>query len=352
MTIATIDNLIIKLQKFATVTRSAEWWAFKGAPVLATAYATASILNVELFALWQSLLFLLVSLAIVAIYANLLNDLTDRQEDLLAGKSNGMVGRSSTFIVVAIISCLLPGFLAMGLLLKSPLALGIYVSIWVVFMAYSIPPIRLKQRGLLGVLADAIGAHLLPSLFAVVWVAHASDRSIPVLWIILVGIWSLTTGLRGIFWHQIKDIENDRLAGVNTFAVQTSAQTLHFFGKWVIFPVEVLSFAGMLFISGNSLAAILMGLYLITEWLRSYFWRIHSIIVSPFANHSTILVEYYHLFYPLAFLIMAVWHNSLNLAILVVNSVLYFNYIWRWCRDFYGLLRWDIPKHFNHFNQS
>ena len=352
MTMATIDNFIIQLSKLATVTRSAEWWAFKGAPVLATAYATAAILNVELISLWQSLLFLLLSLAILAIFANLLNDLTDRQEDLLAGKSNGMVGRSPTFIVVAIISCLLPGFLAIGFLTKSPLALGIYVSNWLVFMAYSISPIRLKQRGLLGVLADAIGAHLLPSLFAVVWIAHASARSIPLLWIILVGIWSLATGLRGIFWHQLNDLENDRVAEVNTFAVQTSAQTLHFLGKWVIFTVEILSFAGMLFISGNSLAAIFLGLYLATEWLRYYFWQIYSIIVFPFAKHRIILVEYYHLFYPLAFLTIAAWQNSLNLAILVVNSLLYFNYIWQWVRDLYALLRWDIPNHFNRLKES
>ncbi len=343
------NPLFMQFQKLATIIRANEWWAFKGAPVLATAYATASILNIPLLPLWNSLILLLMSLTVVAIYAHLLNDLSDQNEDLIAGKSNGLVGRSKSFKVIAIVSCLFFGILAIGLgdLIKSPLALAIYISNWLVFFTYSIPPIRLKQRGILGVLADTIGAHLLPNLFAVIWIAHVSERQIPLLWITLVGIWSLASGLRGILWHQIKDIENDRLAGAKTFAVQTSVQTLHYFGRWIVFPIEVIAFASMLLISGNSLAGVFLGLYLATEWLRYYFWKIYTVIVVPFANHSTILTEYYTLFYPLAFLVIAVWHNWLNVVILIAHSVLYFNCLWIWCRDFYVLLRWEIPIYLN-----
>ena len=113
-----INLLFMQLQKLATIIRANEWWAFKGAPVLATAYATASILNILLFSLWNSLIFLLISLTVVAIYAHLLNDLSDQDEDLIVGKSNGLVGRSKSFKGIAIISCLFPGLLIIGCLIK------------------------------------------------------------------------------------------------------------------------------------------------------------------------------------------------------------------------------------------
>lgn len=337
----------MQLQKLAAIIRANEWWAFKGSPVLATAYATASILNIPLFSLWNSLIFLLISLTVVAIYAHLLNDLSDQDEDLIAGKSNGLLGRSKSFKIIAITSCLFPGILAIGVLIKLPLALAIYISNLLIFMAYSIPPIRLKQRGILGVLADATGAHLLPNLFSVVWIAHVSEQKIPLPWIILVGIWSLATGLRGIIWHQIKDIENDRLTGVNTFAVQTSIETLKGLGKWVVFPLEVTAFTGMMIVCGNYLLVIFLLIYLVTQWLRYQFWQINSIIVAPVSSDSIILEEYYTLFYPIAFLVLAAWQNRLNLIFLVIHLILYPNRLWWWLRDIHGLLRWEIPKYFD-----
>ena len=145
-----INLLFIRLQKLATITRSNEWWASKGSPVLATAYATASILNIPLVSLWNSLIFLLISLTVVAIYAHLLNDISDQDEDLIVGKSNGLAGRSKSFKGIAIILCLFPGLLVIGCLIKLPLALAIYISNWLIFICYSIPPIRLKQRRLIG----------------------------------------------------------------------------------------------------------------------------------------------------------------------------------------------------------
>jgi hypothetical protein len=40
------------------------------------------------------------------------------------------------------------------------LSLSLYIMSWVAFSLYSIPPARLKTKGILGVLADASGAHL------------------------------------------------------------------------------------------------------------------------------------------------------------------------------------------------
>ncbi|MBE9257027.1 MULTISPECIES: UbiA family prenyltransferase [Aphanizomenonaceae] len=347
-----INLLFIRLQKLATITRSNEWWASKGSPVLATAYATASILNIPLVSLWNSLIFLLISLTVVAIYAHLLNDISDQDEDLIVGKSNGLAGRSKSFKGIAIILCLFPGLLVIGCLIKLPLALAIYISNWLIFICYSIPPIRLKQRGFLGVLADATGAHLLPNLFAVVWIAHASEQKIPLLWIILVGIWSLATGLRGILWHQIKDIENDRLTGVNTFAVQTSIKTLKGLGQWVVFPLEVIAFTGMVIICGNYLLIIFLLIHLVTQWLRYHFWQINSIIVAPVSSDSMLLEEYYALFYPLAFLVSAAWQNPLNLIFSGIHLILYPNHLRWWLRDIHGLLRWEIPNYFSKFQKS
>lgn len=341
-------QLVNQFKQVLTLIRAREWWSFKGAPVLGTAYATTMILNTPLTLIWTFPLFLLI--AVVGSYVNLLNDFCDQEEDRISGKTNRMLGRSSLFKVIALVACIVPGLLAAGLLIQMPIALGIYLGIWVVFTAYSVPPVRLKQRGFWGVLADAFGAHVLPQLFAVTFIIYATGKTTPTLWVLFISIWALASGLRGILWHQLIDFENDSTAQVNTFAVASSPITLELLGKWVVFPVEIATFAVLLILANNVLVWAFLVLYLATEWLRHYFWQINIVIVKPRQNNwhdlsdRLVLIEYYDVFYPLAFLGTAVWHSSVSLIILGVHGFLYAGRIWLWLRDIWRLLRWEIPN--------
>ncbi len=227
-------------------TRAVEWWEYKFSPIFATVYATAFLLGVSIISLWPLLLLALFALVPGAAYVSVINDLTDRKDDLASGKQNRLVGRSRTFIALTLACCVLPGALVAIYWRHDLLLLTIYLANWTVFSLYSLPPVRLKKRGLLGVLADASGAHLLPTLLVVSLVYRWREVSIDFLWFAAVAVWSLSYGLRGILWHQLSDAENDQKAGVHTFVLRHGRSNLHRLGTFVVFPAELTAFALML----------------------------------------------------------------------------------------------------------
>lgn len=247
--------------------RANEWWCFKLAPVLGTAYASAVILNIPLISLWPTFLFLLIALVIGASYASIINNLCDREEDRLSGKVNYLVGRSNLFIALILIACIAPGLIVSGILIRAPLALSIYIGNWLLFTGYSLPPIRLKKRGFWGVLSIAVGESFVPQMLAVLLVTHHTGKPLPTIWLTTIAIWALALGLRSILWHQIVDFKNDQRAGVNTFAVDTSTENLQRLGKWVVFPIEFVSLLGILLLSRNAVVCFFLGLYSVIEWL-------------------------------------------------------------------------------------
>ena len=68
--------------------RADEWWEYKLVPVLSTFYATALVLHIAVSSLWADALALLLSVAAAAAYASVINDVTDRADDVRAGKRN------------------------------------------------------------------------------------------------------------------------------------------------------------------------------------------------------------------------------------------------------------------------
>src|SRR5260370_26951389 len=63
-----------------------EWWEYKLVPILSTFYATALVLHVAVSSLWAGALALLLSVVAAAVYASVINDVTDRTDDVRAGK--------------------------------------------------------------------------------------------------------------------------------------------------------------------------------------------------------------------------------------------------------------------------
>jgi hypothetical protein len=80
------------------------------------------------------------------------------------------------------------------------------------FLLYAVPPIRLKERGVAGIVTDAVYAHVLP--VAVAWTVFAGPpdtRGDEVL-IALFLLWMLAMGMRHLARHQHDDLDRDRMA--------------------------------------------------------------------------------------------------------------------------------------------
>src|SRR5690349_322323 len=163
--------------------RADEWWDYKLVPILSAFYATALFLHVAVSALWAGALTLLLSMMTAAIYASAVNELTDRADDAAAGKRNRAADRPRGLALL--LGVVAAAGVAFAWLWRddTPL-LSCYLAIWLAFAFYSIPPVRLKKRGLAGVLCDAAGEQMFPALVAVLVACRYAHRAVSGTWLV------------------------------------------------------------------------------------------------------------------------------------------------------------------------
>jgi 4-hydroxybenzoate polyprenyltransferase len=291
--------------------------------MLATAYATAFLLKVSILSLWPLLLLALVALAACASYVSVINDLTDLEDDLASGKANRLAGRPRAFVAAALAGCVLPGVAAAIYWRDDPLLLSLYLGSWAAFTLYSLPPVRLKGRGALGLLADACGAHLFPTLLAAALVYRRHAGPADTVWFASLAAWSLSFGLRGILWHQLSDLHNDEKIDLRTFARRHKIAWLRRLGNFIIFPAEVAAFCLMLWHAGSRLALALLCYYALFTFLRKRLWGVNLVVVFPKARCHILMQEYYEVFFPLAFLLSSSGRYPLD-ALLIAPHLLLF----------------------------
>ncbi|MDQ2772561.1 MAG: UbiA family prenyltransferase, partial [Bacteroidota bacterium] len=242
--------------------RASEWWAYKFAPLLGTAYATVVLARVPLAPLLPQVLLLLLASTVGATFVSLLNDWTDRADDAAAGKTNRLAHKSAGFVTGALGLCVVAGLGFGGYFWRaSPLGSLLYGGAWLAYALYSLPPFRLKVRGLAGVLADAAGAHLLPHLFTAVLLSAWAGWPAAGAWLLAVGGWALGAGIRNILWHQLGDEAADRRAGVRTFVVKQGAARAKMVAASVALPLELLGLVSLLWQLAAALPLLALGGY-------------------------------------------------------------------------------------------
>jgi hypothetical protein len=303
--------------------RAKEWWDYKLVPILSIFYATALVAGVSLASIWQSLLALACAIVPCAIYVSFVNDATDRLDDRRAGKTNRLADKP-------------PGVLA--LLLGVPLCIGAafslawrddpalvaaYLCTWVAFSLYSVPPFRFKGRGILGVLADASGAHLFPALVAALLALRSAGKAIDPVWIGAVAAWAFGCGLRGILWHQLNDLEYDRKAGLRTFVLRHSRRTGMQLAGWVALPLEAIGLAVLLWRMQTLLPLAFLLLYAAHAALRQKLWAIPVAVAAPRERYAILGHEYYGFLFPLGILLSSALRHPID-AVIVAAHLLAF----------------------------
>jgi 4-hydroxybenzoate polyprenyltransferase len=306
--------------------RSQEWWTYKLPPLLAIGYATSTFSKAPLYHIAAPLVFILISLVVGAIYVSVINDITDLEEDILSGKKNRMQHVKPELRWLIPICCILFGLLFEYYYYPDLLSCMLYLGSWIAFSLYSINPFRFKNKGILGVLADASGSHFFTSLLMVASVSFLNRQEVNWVWFIAVGIWSLCYGLRGILWHQFVDRENDLEGNVNTYA--SKIQPEEFIPKSrLIFIIEILAFGVMLYTLKLNVTLFALLLYFIMVVIR---WKIyHSqiilILTTKNRGFQILLGDYYQIFFPIAILLYATFQNNFN-SVVLAGHVLLFSY--------------------------
>ncbi|WP_426195261.1 glycosyltransferase [Massilia sp. DWR3-1-1] len=251
--------------RLSETARCADWWSHKIPPLLAIA-AAGWLLSGATPSNWTAALSALAALVCVAVFGYVLNDLCDIDADRLGGRRNRMAAlghRARAGALLLPVACLaaivwqaadMPLALLLGLNLLLPIA-------------YSVPPLRLKGRGLWGALFDAAGVHLLPALI----VARAATLSIdaPGPFIGAVGCWAALAGVRGIVLHQVADHQADSVAGVRTLVGTIGIGAARQLVSWLL-PVELLALCVLLapLVARAPLAALLLAACALLEAVK------------------------------------------------------------------------------------
>jgi len=318
------------------------WWEHKLSPILATIYATAALSRIPFPSLWLVVALALPALIVCASYVSVLNDLTDAEDDQATGKPSRWLGESRIYPALLLAACVAAGGCFLMVWRKDTLLFCTYLLLcWLAFTLYSAPPFRLKARGIWGVVADASGAHLLPTLFGVALVHHWNRIEGTAEWIILIALWSFAAGVRGILWHQLEDAVNDRKIGLRTFVCLHGTKAAERLGLTALL-LESAAFAAVLWLTRNALAPLFLVLYALFALIR---WRLLgtgvTIVKSGQASRMA-MAEYYVVLYPLAFLLTASWQQPSALWLLLFHGILFPRHCLWLLHDIAAMLRTSL----------
>ena len=318
------------------------WWYQKLPPVLGVFYATAYRSGTALVDLMIPLVSLLGALAVGAAFVSLINDYTDRADDRAAGKANRLGDLSPSLALMLVATTIVAGLGFVWLFSDRPWLAATYLAAWLVFALYSLPPIRLKARGLAGVLADATGAHLLPTLLALQLVWPPATLIADPLWSGTVLIWSLAYGLRGILSHQLLDLANDRAVALETFAVRFGELRIRRIVRGLLFPIEFIALIAIALQIGIWAGLLPLTLYAFFILAKAERFELRPILVAPAPRSIIVLGEYYELFLPLALLLAAVVAHAADVCVLAAHVLLFWRGYARLAHDLVRLPRFIL----------
>jgi 4-hydroxybenzoate polyprenyltransferase len=307
---------------FAKRLRLSNPWNYKAPVLVSVTYLAMLAFEFPLLEALKGFSWSLCTIIGIAGFGYLSNDLGDRDADRKAGKPNLL----SELPLLQILALLLL-FLALAILpwlLYFPLNLltvSLLVAEFLLFVLYVLPPFRLKERGLLGVVTDALYAHANPALLAALTFAALAGKEPEALapaFFVLVG-WQLALGMRNILLHQLKDAENDRISGIRTFVTQMGEAKTQRWLQYAFVPLELLSWVALLV----TLASV--------SWLPLLAWPVFLLWQFPKQGSKgdlrqrlyAYLDDYYIPYFPLLIL-LSLCVQDWRMVVLAVLHVLLF----------------------------
>jgi len=154
-------------------------------------------------------------------YGYLINDLADKKLDEQHGKENTFKQDRNLKAVLIVLL-----FFIISILFALPFRLNPYFTklyiLWLFISTfYSLPPLRFKERGKMGLLLVVLAQRVIPILLLF---AALNFWQLPE--IIIISVYILFRGLSSDINHQLSDYENDLRTGTKTSAVELGKDRL------------------------------------------------------------------------------------------------------------------------------
>lgn len=255
--------------------------------------------------------------ALVALHASFgyaANSWSDIESDRAASKPNPFhgvsVSKALSLVTATALLTLAGSFLVLS---AKPIALGLSLSLFVCSVAYSLRPVRLKERGIAGLIVSAVAQRSLPAL-----IVFAAIGSWSLGGAVLVGAMTVT-GLRFILAHQMADLLSDRRSSTRTFVSSRGAATARFILTNVLAPAEILllilalllsPFKGLTYEAG----LVIAGIVLAAAVLR----RIPDMTLRK--RVGLVLGAGYSMYFPLLFAASLATESESHAVVIVVTA--------------------------------
>lgn len=256
--------------------RSVLWWNHIASPLAGLIYGFGWLGMDHLHHPERTVFLFTCSLFGTASFGYWINDLTDQELDQRAGKPNATLQYTTPVNLLIAGILLLTGSLPWYFMDYHSVGWYAWLSVIITLCLYSIPPVRLKERGFAGVLCDTLYGHLLPvwivlGIFAPPRLVNAADWR----WFAVAGSALLVLkGIRNICLHQLEDRHRDRITGIRTFALVNGPLRTARLISWVILPLELLL---LMLLATVAHPLFLAGLlfFLFTYGLRVWSWKFY-----------------------------------------------------------------------------
>lgn len=304
--------------------RFKDWWWSKTVLLMGTVYLLTFWFGISFERFVPLALLFLCTIMGFASIGYLLNDLFDIKQDMLAGKKNSLAGKPVIFILMLFLFSLAFVFLPWLYLPADRFSYSMIVFQLLLFVVYSAPPIRLKERGVAGIIADSLYAHGVPPILAAYTFSMAIDRPFLGYKLLWLFAWQFASGVRNILMHQSEDIAADIRSGSRNFAMGFSHAGFLFSIKYLIITEIIFSLAFFVFLSLDNPFFVLCAFSIlsISAVAAHLFYKqgLSAMLHSTWRYFPNILYEKW---LPSIFLLMAISAERLFIWVLLVHLALF-----------------------------
>lgn len=252
------------------------------------------------------------------------NDLGDREKDAAIQKENATSGLGLGSLVMLFLLFLA---LAIAPWLYLPFtAQSLYLLLlqFFLFYAYAFKPLRLKERSFLGVMADALYAHLVPTLLAAYtfYTFTGKRMSQDALLLSALCCWQFVLGIRNICFHQLKDYDNDLASGTSTFVTRYGLHKTTALITRIILPLELLGF--LAFVAAVSFPFPFFAALIAAYWLYKLLSERKAIPHFNYRDYAyKFMDDLYIQWLPLAILLLLCFRSFQFLPVLILHGLLF-----------------------------
>jgi 4-hydroxybenzoate polyprenyltransferase len=278
-----------KIQDLIRLARMQEWLAITIYPLLIPFYYLLVLGNGQYAGYIGGFAQVLIFVLLCGCFAFSLNTLCDLAQDSKAGKKYAPSSWAGNRLLVLLAALSAAAALVLASLAhydKTVWLVGLLI--YVLSVAYSAPPLRLKEGPMLGPLTIALAQFAFPQLLVFALFKSYSWE------MLLFTALFFVAGLRAILFHQVLDYGNDLHASVRTFVTAFGLKR-----AWhtltLLTVVETCVLVATLAVCNRTVSGIVV--YAVAFAVLSLLWNrgTASLVPAPY----TMLLEFYCFFWPL-----------------------------------------------------